>query len=135
MKLPLRRWRRPGQPQSRERLRLLVCSDLRVQSIPALIRWIGERPTRSDVIVYAGDDTWRFRPTAEVNYWTELAACSTYGVVAVYGNDLQRGDPPIEGERVFDLGKQSVAIEGYAFHGIEGGELEPKIPCSAPCSL
>jgi Icc-related predicted phosphoesterase len=110
-------------------LRLLVCSDLRVQSIPELIAWVRQRPTPPDLIVYAGDDTDRFRPSENVNYWSELADCAVHGLVAVRGNDDDpTSTPSIVGRRVIDLGRRSYRLGAFAFHGVEGTEWIPGEP-------
>lgn len=116
-------------PRAPARLRLLAIADLRVQSLPELIAWVRRRPTSPDLLVYAGDDVDRFRPQHGVNYWTELAGCATYGLVAVRGNDDDpRYTPAIVGRQVVDLGRRSLQIGRFAFHGVEGVEDTPEVP-------
>ena len=128
---PLQRSRRrqkafSGERRTLERLRLLVCSDLRVQSLPELIAWVRRRPVPPDLIVYAGDDIGRFRPDDDVNYWSELADCASHGLVGVRGNDDDpEWTPPIAGRRVVDLGRRSFRLGEFAFHGVEGTEYLP----------
>jgi Icc-related predicted phosphoesterase len=129
-----------AHPPSHARLRLLVCSDLRVQAIPELITWVGQLKPRPDLILYAGDDIHRFRPDSATNYWVELASMTRYGVAAVLGND---DDPdllelyPIEGHRcVHHLGTSTLRIGNFAFHGVDGAEETPENPgigwCRSP---
>jgi len=116
-------------PSTPRRLRLLVCSDLRVQSIPDLIAWVGQLEVQPDLIVYAGDDVGRFRPDVQVNYWSDLAAAATYGLVAVRGNDDDpETTPAITGHRVVDLARSSWTIGDFVFHGAEGSETTPSRP-------
>ena len=114
-------------------LRLLVCSDLRVQSIPELVAWVRAQVEMPDLIVYGGDDVARFRPEPGLNYWSELAACAKYGLVAVHGND----DRPLSttsilGSGVTDLWRKPLLIGGFSFLGVEGAETTPSEPGIGP---
>lgn len=101
-------------------LRLLAFSDCRSQNIPEFIRWISSQ-SPFDLIIYAGDDIKRFRPSPQINYFEQLAALSKFGIVAVVGND----DEPyvrgmIKGKNVYEIHSQPLKIDNFLFVGNEG---------------
>lgn len=108
-------------------LRIVAFSDYRVQSIEALIDFLGRRQT-PDLILYAGDDIGRFRPGRK-NYFQEIAKLSAYGFCAVAGND----DSPtlrkrIAGRHVYPVHSRALVLGDFAVVGLEGAPLFPGEP-------
>jgi Icc-related predicted phosphoesterase len=98
-----------------------VFSDYRVQDIELLIEHIGKIEPQPDLILYAGDDINRFRPSRDRNLFEELASKARCGVCAVAGND----DRPsvtrrIRGRAVFNVHLAPVTLGDYAILGLEG---------------
>jgi Icc-related predicted phosphoesterase len=108
----------------KERLRLLVCSDLRSHDLDEFVAWVAQRSQKPDLIVYAGDDVMRFRDrVGRRNYWSRLAELSTYGLVAVEGNDTPSVESHrIAGRKVYDLGRRSLVLGDFVFHGLPSAE-------------
>jgi Icc-related predicted phosphoesterase len=96
-------------------------SDCRVQDLAAIVSWIAGRPEKPDLIIYAGDDVERFVPDPQTNYFEQLAALSTYGIVAVVGNDdLPDYRDLIRGHKVYEVHSRPVTIGRFLIVGVEG---------------
>jgi Icc-related predicted phosphoesterase len=79
------------------------------------------RSERPDLIVYAGDDVRRFRPTLRINYFERLAALSRFGLVAVAGNDDgAKARDLITGRRVYEVHRTPVLLGNLLIVGLDG---------------
>ena len=110
-------------------LSILAFSDCRTQDIRDFVRWLDRRPDAPDLIIYAGDDCRRFRPTRRMNYFERIARHSRFGLVAVIGND----DTPdarylVQGEKVFEVYQTAVRIGPFIIAGIDGAPTSPERP-------
>lgn len=106
---------------SAQSLRVVAFSDCRVQDLDEIVSWIAGHPEKPDLIIYAGDDVERFVPDPKTNYFEQLAAFSTHGIVAVVGND----DRPdyrdlIRGDKVYEIHSRPIAIGRFLIVGVEG---------------
>jgi Icc-related predicted phosphoesterase len=108
-------------------------SDLRTHSLDIVLAWLRDRAAwdRFDLIVYAGDDVARFRPNTSTNYFELFAAESTFGLVAVTGND----DAPaaralIRGRKVYNVHERPVRLGSAVIMGLDGAPdiASPKAP-------
>lgn len=110
--------------RSAQSLRVLAFSDCRVQDLDAIISWIVGRPEKPDLIIYAGDDVRRFVPDPKTNYFEQLAALSTHGIVAVVGNDdLPEYRNLIGGHKVYEIHSRPVTIGRFLVVGVEGAPI------------
>ena len=102
-------------------LRLVAFSDYRVHDIELLIEELSKLRPRPDMILYAGDDVARFRPSGDKNLFEAIASCARYGLCAVAGNDDQ---PSVRelicGKSVFNVFLSPAVIGDYAVLGIDG---------------
>lgn len=107
-------------------LRLVAFSDYRVQDIEVLRDELSKLEPPADVVLYAGDDIRRFRPSFRKNLFEMLACRARYGLCAVAGND---DEPPvrklISGKSVFNVHSSPVILGSYAFLGVEGAPDRP----------
>lgn len=110
-------------------LRLVAFSDYRVQDIELFIDELSKLAPPPNVILYAGDDIERFRPSSRKNLFEMLASRARYGLCVVAGND---GRPAvrklISGKSVFNVHASPVILGGYAFLGVEGAPYRSDLP-------
>ncbi len=107
-------------------LRLVVFSDYRVQDIELLIEELSKLEPRVDLILYAGDDTMRFRPPDGRNLFEAVASQARYGLCAVVGND----DEPsvrklVSGKSVLNVHLRPARLGTYAILGVDGAPRRP----------
>lgn len=102
-------------------LRLVAFSDYRVQDIDLLIEELSKLQPRPDLILYAGDDVVRFRPSRGKNLLEAIASRARYGLCAVAGND---DEPSVRelicGKSVFNVHLSPIVMGDYAVLGIDG---------------
>lgn len=102
-------------------LRLVAFSDYRSQDIEVLLSELSKVQPPPDLILYAGDDVGRFRPSRRKNYFAAIARFARYGLCAIAGNDdLPSARELIGGKRVFNVHDRPVNIGGYTVIGVEG---------------
>lgn len=119
----LARSREPVRPTP-DAVSILAFSDARVQDLSILVEYVTALDPKPDLILYAGDDVDRFHPGKKTNYFAQLAARATYGLVAVIGND----DEPhaarlITGDRVYDAHGRALLLGPFAVVGVGGAPL------------
>lgn len=106
---------------SLQSLRILSFSDCRIQNIPNFINWIASQ-TPYDLIIYAGDDIIRFRPSSAINYFEQLASRAKFGLAAIIGNDDKPNNSRrlISGKNVHEVHSRPLVIGNFYFIGSEG---------------
>lgn len=111
---------------SKSLLRILAFSDIRVQDIEEIVRWVRRQP-KFDVIVYGGDDVHRFVRPPSTNFFARLASLARYGLVGVIGNDdRETARSCFFGRKVYEIHSMPLSIGRFGFLGLEGApKLEP----------
>ncbi|MGH9711859.1 MAG: metallophosphoesterase [Candidatus Acidiferrales bacterium] len=110
------------------RLLVVAFSDYRVQDIELLVEELSKLQPRPDLILYAGDDIERFRPSGGKNLFEAIASQARYGLCAVVGND----DEPsvrklVSGKSVKNVHLSPVTLGAYAILGLDGAPRRPDL--------